>query len=30
MGHGRKPCSDVNDPNYVADRKALKTGKYRV
>ena len=31
MGHGRKPwVSDVNDPNYVAGRKAVKTGKYRV
>ena len=28
MGHGGKPwVSDVNDPNYVAGRKAVKRGK---
>lgn len=29
MGHGGKPwVSDFNDPNYVAGRKAMKTGDY--
>lgn len=28
MGHGGKPwVSDFNDPNYIAGRKAMKTGK---
>lgn len=28
MGHGGKPwVSDVNHPNYVAGRKATKTGE---
>lgn len=27
MGHGGKPwVSDFNDPNYIAGRKAMKTG----
>ena len=27
MGHGAKPwVSDFNDPNYIAGRKAMKTG----
>lgn len=29
MGHGGKPwVSNINDPNYVAGRKAMKTGNY--